>query len=661
VAVSPDGKFVAAGAGMWDKPGEVGVWNLATREPLQHFPEDLGVASVAFSPSGKLLASGSWSGHGRVYDWAVGKQLFDFPVTGVARVAFSPDGRLLATATEDQTVQLWDVERGKLLADLEGDLFRFHCVAFSPDGSRVLAGGGDWKMGGISLVVGWDVASRQQVLKLTGHRFSILGITYSPDGKTIATGSGDSTIRLWEADTGNPLKTLIGHGNMVETVAFSPDGKTLVSGSHDGTTRFWDVDAGKQTGQLDNLAQLAPGPEIERAGLGFVRLGQRQPQVLRVVRSVRFTPDGTTLLVGGGPKTLKVYTAADRKELAALWNGFDVQPAPMDLLPFASQAPAGERHWLKILGLLSLGLGFLVSLTFAVRLSLRHRRAGPVLADAGEPPAPLSFPCPGCGKKLRARAELAGKKVKCPQCGQAAPVPESPMVVAPSPPRRWWTRPSVLGAFVVPALLAGLFVAGLGFSREKPPPAVSRLQVLADRVRGGKINIIDARPFRSVADRDLAALLGLTNLRVLNLDDSEVTDEGMKVIGGLDSLVSLSLTGTQVTDAGLAHLKGLTRLEFLRLDRLPITDAGLANLAGLPRLRELSLYKTSINDDGLAHLKGLPSLEILSLDETAIGDEGLRHLKQCSNLKNLKLWSTGVTPAGIEELRKALPHLRARQ
>ena len=68
-AVGPGGT-VYAGAGWWDQPGEIGVWDLATHKPLQRFTEDLGVASVALSPDGKLLASGSWTGHVRIRDWA---------------------------------------------------------------------------------------------------------------------------------------------------------------------------------------------------------------------------------------------------------------------------------------------------------------------------------------------------------------------------------------------------------------------------------------------------------------------------------------------------------------------------------------------------------------------------------------------------------------
>ncbi len=564
----------------------------------------------------------------RVFDWARGKQLFDFPVQDVARVAFSPDGQLLATATEDKVLQLWDLTTGKLLADLAGDLVRFHCVTFSPDGQRLLAGGGDWKAKGINQVGVWDVASKKQVLKLTGHQNAVLGISFSPDAKTIATAAADRTVRLWDAADGRLLKTLAGHTHWVESVAFSADGKTLVSGSPDSTIRFWDVEKGRETSRI-----TMPG----------------------LVRAVRFTPAGDALLAGGGRKTLKVFAASDHKELAALWNGSELRMVAMDHLPFATLHKARDRGWLVALGLVGVGLGFLGSLSFAVRLSLRRHPAEPLPEAAA--PARFSFPCGACGIQLKGKAALAGKTFQCPKCRKPTVVPSPRPESAPRVRRRFVQR-DVLAAFAVSAMLAILFLASLWLSRTPPEPHVSKLQVLADRVKTQKIDAIDARPYPSVGDRDLVVLEGLSNLRTLNLDHTATSDEGLKSVARARNLVALSLTNTQVSDTGLGEIGTLTGLEDLRLDRLPITDAGLAHLRALPRLKKLSLFKTLITDRGLVDLKELPSLERLSLDDTQVGDEGLRHLSQCPNLKYLSVWHTQVTPAGIEELRKALPGLK---
>jgi hypothetical protein len=416
VAISRDGKFVAAGTGWWDQPGEIGIWDLTTRKALKRFPEELGVASVAFSPDGSLLASGSWTGHLRLFDWSAGRQVADFPVAGVARVAFSPDGTLLGSATEAKTVQLWDVAERKLLADLEGDLFRFHYVTFTPDGKRVLAGGGEWKAGGLSQVTVWDVESRKQVQKLVGHGHSVLCIACSPDGKTIATGSVDRTIRLWDSNSGKERKTLRGHAGWVESLAFTADSKRLVSGCTDRTIRFWDVDQGTETSRIDTM--------------------------MAEVRAVRLTPDGTRLIAGGAHKTLKIYDLASHEELGILLGGPELAGVDMDNVP-PQAAKQETKSGGSLLAVIIVGLVLLVVLLLSAWFRRRSRRRQVKAAGTlgpGEPdhlhaaPGPIAFVCPGCGKRLKAQSAWAGKKLRCPQCDQAVLVPGASSDTSPASP-----------------------------------------------------------------------------------------------------------------------------------------------------------------------------------------------------------------------------------
>ena len=78
-----------------------------------------------------------------------------------------------------------------------------------------------------------------------GHSISVESVAISPDGKTIVSGSQDSTIKIWDNQSGECLNTLEGHSGYVSSVAISPDGKTIVSGSGNGTIKIWDIKSGK--------------------------------------------------------------------------------------------------------------------------------------------------------------------------------------------------------------------------------------------------------------------------------------------------------------------------------------------------------------------------------------------------------------------------------
>jgi WD domain, G-beta repeat len=199
------------------------------------------VLSVAFSPDGKTLASGSADHAVRLWDVATGDPIGD-PLTGhtgrVWSVAFSPDGKTLASGSDDATVRLWDVATGRpigspLIDDIGGVL----SVAFSRDGKTLASGGDD------RTVRLWDVATGRPIGDpLTGHTGPVYSVAFSRDGKTLASSSLDATVRLWDVATGRPIGSpLTGHTGRVWSVAFSPDGKTLASSSDDDTVRLWNV------------------------------------------------------------------------------------------------------------------------------------------------------------------------------------------------------------------------------------------------------------------------------------------------------------------------------------------------------------------------------------------------------------------------------------
>lgn len=243
------------------------------------------VNSVAFSPDGATLVSGSDDGTVRLWDVASGEaRVLEGHDGYVNGVAFSPDGSQVASASDDYTVRLWDVASGELLTIFPTESDDLSSVAFSPDGTKVAAGS-------YNLWI-WDTTANDILASVSLDGDYALDVAFSPDGATVATGNENGTIQLWDVASGTLTQTFEGHTDYVRAVAWSPDGTQIASASDDYSVRTWDVATGEE------LLLLAGHTDY--------------------VRAVAWSPDGTKLASGSDDQSVWVWDAVTGEPQAVL-------------------------------------------------------------------------------------------------------------------------------------------------------------------------------------------------------------------------------------------------------------------------------------------------------------------------------------------------------
>ncbi|MGH3770591.1 MAG: hypothetical protein ACRDRW_04205, partial [Pseudonocardiaceae bacterium] len=214
---------------------------------------------------------------------------------GVTTVAFSPDGRTLATGSDDHTVRLWNMadpaHPTSLGPPLSGHTDHVRSVVFSLDGRTLASGSADRTM---RL---WNVTDPAHPTSLgpplTGHTDEVTAVVFSPDGHILASASYDHTVRLWNVtDPAHPTalgQPLTGHTDLVNAVTFSPDGRTLASGSYDQTVRLWNVG--------DPAHPIPLGPPLTGR--------------TKWINAVVFSPDGRTLASGSADQSVRLWNVTD--------------------------------------------------------------------------------------------------------------------------------------------------------------------------------------------------------------------------------------------------------------------------------------------------------------------------------------------------------------
>jgi WD40 repeat protein len=296
------------------------------------------VAAVAFSPDGKLLATGIY-GRVTIWDLAAGKpvKMLTNVLGAVNDLKFSPNGKLLAVAGGQPSargdLRLFDTTEWKLQQSLGGHLDTVACVSWNADGTKLLSASFD------KTVRLWDVKDAKEAKTLhtfTGHSDFVYAVAFGPDGSWYTTASKDRTGRIIDTATGKGLFTMSGSDQEVLAVAVHPTNGQVLAAGLDPQVSWYDAKTGERARRaggpgsatheiaIDStgtLVAVAGGDNTVRTLDPKTAAQLRAMQTGSVVFAVAVDSSGKRIASGGADGMVKVWDATDARLLVTLWSG----------------------------------------------------------------------------------------------------------------------------------------------------------------------------------------------------------------------------------------------------------------------------------------------------------------------------------------------------
>lgn len=354
LAFSPDDSTLAAGY----ETGAVVLWTVGTRVGHLIKRHDNTVHSIAYSPNGLLLATGSEDRKAYIANAKTGAIVSTIAehAGNVNSVAFSSDSQRLVTASSDLSVRVWDIS-GKKVAEIRGPGVRANAAQFSENGQLLLTAWAD------KIVRVFDLPTRSEVLRLRGHTGAVNSLALGPGGSAILTASDDRTARVWtlsgdrfitnsepildfdrsrdgalilvgckggyafliDAKSGEKIATLGNGSSHVMNVALAPDGKYAALGTFDGSISIWNIKSSSlevaltQGSSAPRSLRYAPNGAfvLSATADGFVRIwspttgveiGHVRHSATGGATSVAISPNGEMLATTGADSVARLWS-----------------------------------------------------------------------------------------------------------------------------------------------------------------------------------------------------------------------------------------------------------------------------------------------------------------------------------------------------------------
>ncbi|MFN4258540.1 MAG: c-type cytochrome domain-containing protein [Gemmataceae bacterium] len=241
LAFSPDGRFLASGS-----YGEVLIWDVqagTVRHHLTDFADR--VVALAFSPNGKLLATGGGAptedGELKVFDVDSGKlvvHIKDSHSDTIYGVCFSPDNTRLASCGADKFVKIFEIPSGKFEKAFEGHTHHVMDVGWRGDGKFLASGGAD------NAVKIWDYEKGEQVRTINAHNKQVTRLLFLGSTNQFVTSSGDQLVTIWNSDNGGRIRNLAGSTDFLYALGVSPEGDVVATGGQEGIVRLYNGKTG---------------------------------------------------------------------------------------------------------------------------------------------------------------------------------------------------------------------------------------------------------------------------------------------------------------------------------------------------------------------------------------------------------------------------------